>query len=334
MAYVIGMIIEITLSSPCWNKNMLCKSDRMRFLTAILLYCFMYNICASQDIGRDVVSSTSGSYLGASMQLDWTLGELSTRTVGSDSHIITQGFHQPSLMITSDVSKLGSGMEVNAYPNPAQNQLKIEMSLDQEYQVGIQLFDLLGRNLESSSSQGRDFTERLLLTNLPPGTYFVKVTYSESHTVETSDFGLFDIKVGNGSVMTGAFNKISWGSGDHYLRVGLDENGRSSYLDIGNSQLLSVPYAMFAGNGAKWTELENGIHYPNRVSIGNKDADLFNTNLNISDDAETDSGIQIFNSNKSEREVISIGEGDQQRYIYMAYQNADHDRTDVGRARE
>jgi hypothetical protein len=76
----------------------------------------------------------------------------------------------------------------------------------------------------------------------PTGT----VVYKESQTPTTNTFGLYTVSVGNGTVLTGTFNTINWGSGDKYLEVEIDPAGGTSYTSAGTNQLLSVPYAMYA----------------------------------------------------------------------------------------
>lgn len=73
--------------------------------------------------------------------------------------------------------------------------------------------------------------------------------YRESHSLTTNQFGLFTAKVGQGTHLWGNFANIYWGQGAKSLKVELDPNGGSNYVDLGDNQLLSVPYALFAAHG-------------------------------------------------------------------------------------
>ena len=75
------------------------------------------------------------------------------------------------------------------------------------------------------------------------------VVYSERQTPTTNQFGLFTVTVGQGTLISGNFTTINWASGNYWLEVGLDVTGGTSYLAMGTSQLLSVPYAMYAASG-------------------------------------------------------------------------------------
>ncbi|MFH2142663.1 MAG: collagen-like protein, partial [Bacteroidota bacterium] len=72
------------------------------------------------------------------------------------------------------------------------------------------------------------------------------VVYQEEHSVTTNDFGLVNLEIGNGNVVSGDFSLITWGSNSYFIKIELDENGGTTYQPMGVSQLLSVPYAMFA----------------------------------------------------------------------------------------
>ena len=73
--------------------------------------------------------------------------------------------------------------------------------------------------------------------------------YEESHAVTTNAFGLFNVVIGQGTqISPTAFNTISWGTGSYFLKVEID--GGTGFTNMGTTQLLSVPYALFAQNSA------------------------------------------------------------------------------------
>jgi hypothetical protein len=79
------------------------------------------------------------------------------------------------------------------------------------------------------------------------------VVYSESHSTSTSPLGLFTLNLGGGNALSGSFSEISWGGAAKFLQIELDATNSGSYTDMGTSQLLSVPYALYAersGNSA------------------------------------------------------------------------------------
>ena len=80
------------------------------------------------------------------------------------------------------------------------------------------------------------------------GTANGPTVYQETGTATTNALGLFSWVIG--SAAPGTLGGVSWGSGAKFLEVELDPAGGTAYALMGNSQLESVPYALFAGNTA------------------------------------------------------------------------------------
>ena len=78
----------------------------------------------------------------------------------------------------------------------------------------------------------------------PSGT----IDYQESFTPNTNSFGLYTIQIGKGTVISGQFNAIQWGGIVHYLQVEMDITGGTNYVNAGTTELISVPYALYAEN--------------------------------------------------------------------------------------
>jgi len=72
------------------------------------------------------------------------------------------------------------------------------------------------------------------------------VSYSETFGPTTNEFGLFTLAIGTGTVVDGQFDTIAWGKSQYWMQVEMDPAGGATYTDMGTTQLLSVPYAMFA----------------------------------------------------------------------------------------
>lgn len=72
------------------------------------------------------------------------------------------------------------------------------------------------------------------------------VVFSERLTGTTNTNGLVSLEIGSGTVLSGTFAAINWASGNYYLKTETDPTGGTNYTIAGTSQLLSVPYAMYA----------------------------------------------------------------------------------------
>ncbi|MBC8488969.1 MAG: hypothetical protein H8D45_23360 [Bacteroidetes bacterium] len=119
---------------------------------------------------------------------------------------------------------------------------------------------------------------RLTIRNLSPTG---GIQYRESHNVTTNEFGMVSVALGTGTVEIGIFANITWNSGDKYLEVELDPVGGASYTSMGASQLLSVPYALYAKTAQSvpadgdWTVNGNDMYSTptGNVGIGTNDPD-------------------------------------------------------------
>ena len=72
--------------------------------------------------------------------------------------------------------------------------------------------------------------------------------YVETHTPTTNANGLVSIEIGGGIIISGVFAFIDWANGPYFIKTETDPTGGTNYTITGTSQLLSVPYALFAAN--------------------------------------------------------------------------------------
>jgi hypothetical protein len=106
-----------------------------------------------------------------------------------------------------------------------------------------------------------------IINNTANGT----LLYQERFTQLTDTFGLFNINIGTGSVLSGTFATIDWGNGNKFLKIEYDPAGGTSYVLAGNTQLLSVPYALFAqttGDTSIWKKNGTAVFNKNTGNVG------------------------------------------------------------------
>ncbi|MFN7846952.1 MAG: hypothetical protein ACK5P4_06990 [Bacteroidota bacterium] len=70
--------------------------------------------------------------------------------------------------------------------------------------------------------------------------------YVEAHLAPTNANGLVSIEVGGGTAVSGSMNSINWANGPYFIKTETDPTGGANYTISGTTQLLSVPYAMYA----------------------------------------------------------------------------------------
>jgi len=108
-------------------------------------------------------------------------------------------------------------------------------------------------------AQSREFNYKALITNngnaLNNQAVNLKFTilengnmsvYSETYSTTTDANGIVVEGVGDGTILSGDFSTIDWGSGRYFLKVEIDINDGNGFQDFGLSELKSVPYAKYA----------------------------------------------------------------------------------------
>ncbi len=71
--------------------------------------------------------------------------------------------------------------------------------------------------------------------------------FTETHAKTTDASGLISIQIGMGTLVSGVFSNINWGNLAHFIKLEADFNGGSNYVVLGTQELMSVPYALYAG---------------------------------------------------------------------------------------
>lgn len=74
------------------------------------------------------------------------------------------------------------------------------------------------------------------------------VQYMEEHSLNTNALGLFTLQIGKGTPGSGTFAAIPWQNVNQYAKVEIALGG-GSYTALGSTQLMSVPFALYAASG-------------------------------------------------------------------------------------
>jgi len=87
--------------------------------------------------------------------------------------------------------------------------------------------------------------------NVIQGSQTAVPIFTETHYVPTDDLGQVNLIIGQGTANTGTFSELDWSLGSYYLGIELDTG--NGYVAMGTTQLLSVPYALYAENSGNST---------------------------------------------------------------------------------
>jgi len=77
--------------------------------------------------------------------------------------------------------------------------------------------------------------------------------YQETFLPTTNAYGLVNLEIGNGTVVSGDLTTIDWSAGPYFIETAVDVTGGTSYVVMGTSQLMSVPYALHANTAENVT---------------------------------------------------------------------------------
>ncbi|MBY0424904.1 MAG: hypothetical protein K2Q22_04640, partial [Cytophagales bacterium] len=134
----------------------------------------------------------------------------------------------------------------------------------QYYILGIALLAILNSNAQSPnmfnyqavarSSSGSALPNQSISiqASILDGSVAGNVLRKETFTAFTNINGLFTISIGNGNLVSGtSLDLIPWNSGNKFLSIEIDPMGGTNYVLTSTSQMLSVPYALYASNGDK-----------------------------------------------------------------------------------
>jgi hypothetical protein len=85
--------------------------------------------------------------------------------------------------------------------------------------------------------------------------------YVETQTPTTNANGLLSIYIGAGSAVTATFSVIDWSSGPYFIKIEIDPSGdNANYTITGTTQLVSVPFAMYAKTSGSSTPGPQGTN--------------------------------------------------------------------------
>jgi hypothetical protein len=68
--------------------------------------------------------------------------------------------------------------------------------------------------------------------------------YQETQNPTTDNNGIIIVNIGEGTVVSGVFNDIDWGSNPHFLKTEIDKG--EGLTDMGTTEFKTVPYALHA----------------------------------------------------------------------------------------
>ena len=148
----------------------------MKKLLLILLCLPMIGF--GQVTSPSVISSSGDSYNNWGIIMDYTLGEIVVETHSNSTAILTQGFNQGDLKVTTAVVNLD--IKTKIYPNPTTNFLIVE--LEKNVNAELLVYDINGK-LVIKDKLNDEQKKQLDFSFLTQGNYLLHIIIADKESV-------------------------------------------------------------------------------------------------------------------------------------------------------
>lgn len=165
--------------------------------------CFCFAMASqAQSISNNVIASGGTTLTSGNVTLEYTVGETFTNTLSSTNNSITQGFHQPNILVArmasneaKNESEIGNetadkqitdnsiAFHFDVYPNPATDFVNVRINEIPESKCVLILSDETGRVI--TSKQISDVETQIDFTQLASGKYFITVKTEDGKVKES-----------------------------------------------------------------------------------------------------------------------------------------------------
>ena len=143
----------------------------------LILLCLPF-IGFGQFTTPSVVSSSGDSYSNGGVIMDYTLGEIVIETFSNTANILTQGFHQGDLKVSTAVVNLD--IKTKIYPNPTTNFLIIE--LEKNVNAELLVYDINGK-IVIKDKLNDEQKKQLDFSFLNTGNYILNINIADKQSV-------------------------------------------------------------------------------------------------------------------------------------------------------
>lgn len=163
----------------------------MKKLSILTIAVCGFGFANAQSISPEVIASSGDHYVAGNAQLSWTLGEPVIETVSAGSNIITQGFHQTNLTVTS-IDETVNNLDVSIYPNPTSDRVIISIP-DNVNDFSLELYDVKGQLVMTKKMNRNENQTQMDVSQLANSYYMLKlvapqINYTSTHKIQKTGF--------------------------------------------------------------------------------------------------------------------------------------------------
>ena len=125
--------------------------------------------------------------------------------------------------------------------------------------------DAISYQAVARNAEGKILSEQLIgvKVEILQGTAEGAAVYSETHEAKTSQTGVVNLSIGTGTEPSGSFSDIDWGASTYFLKLSMDTEGGKEYKEVATTQIMPVPYALYAKKAGNVKENNDFLIIPN-----------------------------------------------------------------------
>lgn len=155
----------------------------------VFFYSALTQVIVAQQLDRNTSASAGRNKIVSGIAISYNIGESVVFSGASTNAILSQGFEQPETYLVTSSLSLNPKIDVLVFPNPVSDLLFIQLKkLTSISDIEIRVTDIYGkeRNMgQINTSVLSDYFFTLDFSMLNAGVYFLKLSSSGSHFIET-----------------------------------------------------------------------------------------------------------------------------------------------------
>jgi len=153
-----------------------------RNFKSLLLCSWLLSLMPFVGQTQQVVGTAGTVFENENMSISWTIGETAIETLSAETGILTQGFHQPTLMVMSvdDLAELN--FNIQAFPNPTRDFLMLRMDEVLQKPLNYKVYNLSGQLMQEGMIT--DVQTRISFENYQSAFYIIQI-HKENKPIKT-----------------------------------------------------------------------------------------------------------------------------------------------------
>ncbi|MGK0174835.1 MAG: hypothetical protein ACI9AT_001217 [Ulvibacter sp.] len=163
---------------------------KIRFL---LFFLFLSGWTYGQNMDPSIMASDGGIDSTDQISLEWTLGEVAVATLYGETKMITEGYHQPSIVvsdyddtqITNTANIQIQENSISVVPNPVKSIVSVQMQFPEVSEIYVSLFNLEGKQILKTFKKGSTDSFEMNLIDLSSGLYLLRFANPKGKILRT-----------------------------------------------------------------------------------------------------------------------------------------------------